>query len=70
VTASARNSLFNNYLQVNVLANPLRLIVQNMPAEDGRTLQAGGNCWVKEVGGLIGPCGFENGKSWGMFGED
>jgi hypothetical protein len=69
-TGAAGYSLFNNYLQVNVLDNPLRLIVQNMPAEEERTLQAGGNCWVKEVGGLIEPCDFQNGKSWGMFGED
>jgi hypothetical protein len=69
-TGAAGYSLFNNYLQVNVLANPLRLIVQNMPAEAARTLQAGGNCWVKIVGGLIEPCNFNNGKSWGMFGED
>lgn len=69
-TGSAGYSLFNNYLQVNVLDSPVRLIVQNMPAEGERTLQAGGNCWVKELGGLVEPCDFKSGQSWGMFGDD
>ncbi len=69
-TGSAGFSLFNNYLQVNVVDNPLRLVVQNMPAEEERTLQAGGNCWIKAVDGLIEPCNFKNGISWGMFGGD
>ncbi len=69
-TGAAGYSLFNNYLQVNVLDNPLRLIVQNMPAEAERTLQAGGNCWVKNIGGLVEPCDFKNGHSWGMFGDE
>ena len=68
-TGSAGYSLFNNYLQVNVVDNPLRIIVQNMEAEGLRLLQAGGNCWVKEIQGTVKSCDFENGHSWGLFGQ-
>lgn len=68
-TGSAGYALFNNYLQVNVLDHPLRIIVQDMEAEGDRMLQAGGNCWVKEIGGPITPCDFENGYVWGVFGQ-
>jgi hypothetical protein len=63
-TGSTGYSLWNNYLQVNVLDAPLRLVVQSMKAVDPRFLQEGENCWVKEVGGLITPCDFTHGEPW------
>jgi len=63
-TGSTGYSLWNNYLQGNVLEAPLRLVVQNMKAVDPRFLQEGENCWVKVIGGLILPCDFTNAEPW------
>ena len=44
-------ALWNNYVQVNVIDDPLRLVIQNIEAvEGGRKLQAGIYCWIKEMG--------------------
>ena len=59
-TGSTGYSPFNNYLQVTVLEQPLRLIVQNMNASGERHLQTGANCWVKQVGGQVSSCAFEH----------
>ena len=60
-TGSTGYSPMNNYLQVSVLRNPLRLIVQNMNANTGeRKLRTGTNCWVKEIGGNVTSCQFSH----------
>ncbi len=58
-TGSTGFSVWNNYLQVNVLDAPLRIVVQNMKTPGPRALQSGENCWVKEIGGSITTCDFE-----------
>ena len=63
-TGSTGFSLWNGYLQVNVLDAPLRIVVQYMMAASSRFLQTGDRCWVKEVGGPISPCDLANGQRW------
>jgi len=63
--ATGYSFLYNNYIQVSVLDDPLRIVFQNMPADGERTLQTGGNCWIKEIQGPVRECGFVHGQAWG-----
>ena len=56
---------FNNYLQVNVISSPLRIVVQNMKSDEyERQLHIDNNCWIKEIGKEVSPCDLVNGKEW------
>jgi len=64
-TGSTGYAIENNYLEVVVLDAPLRLVLLNHEAAGQRQLQAGDNCWVKEIGGPVAPCELEHGEAWG-----